>query len=388
MDKTYLDEAVQVTGDLIKIPSLNPTVGEKEISYYVERYMKEAGVEVMRKNVLPDRDNIIGRIRGSGQRPALAIVAHMDTVPLGDGWTKPPYEAVIEEGRMYGRGAADMKSGLAASLVTLKYLAQSRKTLKGDFLLCATIDEESHMRGAIDLADAGIVHNDMTLIATEPSNLHMVVAHKGVAWFEIKTYGKNAHAGTPYKGADAAHAMALILVKIKQKIAELEMEDPLVGRTYVSIGRIEGGQKTNVVCGTCRAEIDIRYPPPLTPESLTQLVQEIVQTAGKEVAGTRGEVQPMTPPRPSLRIDPQARILDDMRKAYRETMGSEIKEIGVPYYTDVGMISVKTGNQKCLVFGPGNIEQAHAPDEYVEIDQIRKATQILARTVEIHLAEA
>jgi acetylornithine deacetylase/succinyl-diaminopimelate desuccinylase-like protein len=96
----------------------------------------------------------------------------------------------------------------------------------------------------------------------------------------------------------------------------------------------------------------------------------------------------MTAARPSLRIDPNARILADMRKAYRETMGGEIKEIGVPYYTDVGMISVKTGNQKCLVFGPGNIEQAHAPDEYVEIDQIRKATEILARTVEIHLAEA
>jgi len=387
MDKAYFEEAVKVTQDLVKIPSVNPTIGEKEISHYVERYMKEAGVEVVRKNVLPDRDNIIGRLRGSGQRPPLAIVAHMDTVPLGEGWTKPPFDALIEDGRIYGRGAADMKSGLAASLVTLKYLAQNRKQLKGDFLLCATIDEESMMQGAADLVDAGIVGNDATLIATEPSHLQMVVAHKGVAWFEIKTYGKNAHAGTPYRGADAIHAMALILIKIKQKIEELGIEDPLVGRTYVSIGKIQGGEKTNVVSGNCRAEIDLRYPPPLTPESVTALIQEIARTGGQEVAGTRGEALIMIPPRPSLRIDPQARILTDMRKAYREIMGSEIKEIGVPYYTDVGTISVKTGNKKCLVFGPGNIEQAHGPDEYVEIDQIGKATHILARTVELHLAE-
>lgn len=387
MNETYFEEAVKVTQDLIKIPSVNPTIGEKEISYYVEQYLKEAGVEVSRKNVLPDRDNIIGRIQGSGQRPPLAIVAHMDTVPVGEGWTRPPFEALVEDGRIYGRGAADMKSGLAASLVTLKYLAQNQKELKGDFLLCATIDEESMMQGAIALVDAGIVNNEATLIATEPSNLQMVIAHKGVAWVEIKTYGKNAHAGTPYKGADAAHAMALILAKIKQKIEELGMDDPLVGRTYVSIGKIQGGEKTNVVCGNCRAEIDVRYPPPLTPESILAMIQEIAQTGGQEVVGTRGEANPMISARPSLKIDPQARILMDMRKAYREVIGSEMKEIGVPYYTDVGMISVKTGNKKCLVFGPGNIEQAHGPDEYVEINQIGKAAEILARTVELHLIE-
>jgi succinyl-diaminopimelate desuccinylase len=387
MDKSYLEEAIKVTQDLIRIPSLNPTIGEKEVSNYVERYLKGIGIEVMRKNVLPDRDNIIGRIRGDGQMPPLMIVAHMDTVPLGDGWTKSPYDAVIENGRMYGRGSADMKSGLAASLVALKYLTKSQKNLKGDFILCASVDEESNMCGAADLAEMKIVPNDATLIATEPSDLNMVVAHKGMAWFEIKTYGKNAHAGTPYRGADAAHAMALILTKIKQKIEELDIEDPLVSRTYVSIGKIEGGQKTNVVCGVCRAEIDIRYPPPLTPESVTAMVQEIARTAGQKVVGTRGEANPMTIERRPLKIDPQARILEDVRKANREIMGTEIKEVGVPYYTDVGFISVRTGNQKCLVFGPGNIEQAHAPDEYVEVDQIRKATEILARTVEIHLTQ-
>ncbi|MFQ5894855.1 MAG: M20 family metallopeptidase [Nitrospinota bacterium] len=391
MEGRHGEEVAALAAELVRIPSPNPPGEERAVAERLEAYLRWSGLEVERDQVAEGRENLLVELAGPRPGRTLSIVNHMDTVPPGEGWTREPFGGELEGGRLWGRGACDMKGGLAAALVAfraLKERADRGLSLRHRVRLCLVVDEEGpFMRGAASLVERGRVGREDAVLSCEPTSLQLVVAQKGTLWFELLVRGRSAHAAAPQEGADAIHAMALALCGLKERAAGLPHSHPRLGVTTVTVGRVEGGLKTNVVPDRCRAEVDARFPPPLDSAGVQQMVEEALAAGCARVSGTRGEVRPISVERPPILAEEDAPAVAIFRRAHREVMGSELALVGVPYYTDAGLIAARTGSRNCFLFGPGSIAQAHAPDEWVALDELRMAARVLFRLLELWAVE-
>lgn len=377
------EEAVALTQALVRIPSENPPGTEKEIGNFIAAWLSHIpNIEVTKYEVQPGRFNVIARLRGKRPHAGLAYIVHMDTVPVGTGWTKDPFGGVIEDGVLYGRGSVDMKSGVAAAMVAFKRVAELGRQPEEDFLLCATIDEEgTDMLGALNIVKQGLVDKDTVLVATEPNGLTLTVAHKGVIWYEIEIFGKSAHAGNPHMGADTVLAMARAIVALKEAIESLSYESDYLGRSSITFGRVEGGTKTNVVPNYARCEIDVRIVKPMTIPELTELVS-------KTVAGTITDsrmsfkVRQINVDRPPVEAESNSTFARVIKAAFKKRTGRDIEVCGFWAYTDAGIISARTGNPYGYLFGPGALTAAHTVDEHVATEEIEVAADVLTAAAE------
>ncbi|MCL7745663.1 M20 family metallopeptidase [Halalkalibacter alkaliphilus] len=382
-------EAIQLTQKLVQIPTENPNGIELECSTFVETWLRKLNnVKVTTQVVEEGRVNVIAKYEGSSSNlPPLVIIAHMDTVPVEGTWSVDPFGGEIIDGKLYGRGACDMKSGLAAALMTIKEISEQNIQLSRDLYVIASIDEEGpYMKGAVALVDEQLIPDDALLIATEPTNATLATVHKGTIWYEVMVEGKSSHGGNAHLGADAAHAAAEIIVSIKEKVQKLPYHHEIFGAPAVSVGTIGGGNKTNMVAGSCRMELDFRLVPPMTKEEANQLVADAVQQGCAKVKGTKARTEHYGWERPPVETGDHSPLIDCFNKAYSNVTGTELQQSGFPAYTDVSMIGLKTGNRNLVVFGPGHLDQAHAIDEYVEVEQIDLCTKVLietAKTLEV-----
>lgn len=362
---------------LIRLRSENPTTDESSVVAFLITRLNEWGIPYCLQNVQPGRQNIITKLKGTGEKPPLVIVAHMDTVPAGEGWTKEPFEPVIEDGKLYGRGASDMKSGLAAAFYALKQVHESASSLPGDLIVVATVDEEGpEMLGAAKLIAEGFVPEDSLVIAPEPSNLEIVRAHKGVIWYELIAHGKMSHGGNAERGVDANHALAEAIVELKTAVSAIPFEHELVGKALVSVGKMSGGEKTNVVPALSRAEIDLRIPPPFTAADANKLMEKAVLRAAGRVPGSRIDISNLGLQRGPVETPVNSTVVQGLQKAYRHVTGKEPAIAGFTAYTDASLISLLMNHQNAVVFGPGNLKQAHSVDEWAEVEQIHICTEI------------
>jgi succinyl-diaminopimelate desuccinylase len=381
-----LSEAVQLTQRLVQIPTENPNGSECECSTFVKDYLQRlSNVHVTTQLVEEGRINVIAKYKGNqSDLPPLVIIAHMDTVPVEGKWTMDPFRAEIVDDKMYGRGTCDMKSGLACALVTMKHISENNITLNRDLYVIASIDEEGpYMKGANALVDEQIIPDDAFIIATEPTNATLSTVHKGTIWYEIIVEGKSSHGGNAHLGADAAHAASQIIVALKQKVENLPYEHHIFGKSAVSVGTISGGHKTNMVAGSCRMEIDFRLVPPMTKEEANEIVSSAVEEGCANVSGTHGIVKHYGWERPPIETDLNSPLIPSFEKAYTNVTGKQLEKTGFPAYTDSSMIGLRTGNRHIVVFGPGHLDQAHAIDEYVEVDQIDLCMEVLREMVEL-----
>ena len=381
-----VDTPVGLTQALLRIRSENPIGNEQEIASFIADWFRRLDVEVSVYDVAPGRPNVVARLRGGGA-PPLAYVAHMDTVPAGEGWSFDAFGGAVADGRIYGRGAADMKSGLAASMLALRRAAEASTGRARDFLVCATVDEEgARMLGAVDLVERGLVRRDALVVATEPTGLDLVVAHKGVMWYRLETRGKMSHAGTPHIGADANHGLCEALVALKRRFAALPYEHPQLGRASVTIGQMAGGAKTNVVPATAWAEVDTRLVPPMATTEAEAIIREVAEQVPHWVPGVTASASVVTIDRPPVQARLDSPLIAAFAEAFRQVAGREVGRTGFPAYTDAAIISAMTGNQHCVLFGPGHLEQAHTVDEFVPVEEVETATAVLSRTAAILLA--
>lgn len=383
-------EVVQLTQKLVQIPTENPNGVELECSRFVESWLRNLeNVSVTTQQVEEGRVNVIAKYEGeSSSLPPLVIIAHMDTVPVEGDWSVKPFSGEIKEGKLYGRGSCDMKSGLACALMTMKQVSESKSKLPRDLYVIATIDEEGpYMKGAIALVDEKIIPDHALLIATEPTNATLATVHKGTIWYEVNVKGRSSHGGNAHLGADAAHAAAEIIRSIKQKVKDLPYRHEIFGAPAVSVGTIQGGHKTNMVAGSCRMELDFRLVPPMTAEEANELMKEAVREGCNEVEGTSATIEHYGWERPPIETSPNSQLIDSFHQASLNITGSKLQESGFPAYTDASMIGLKTGNRDLVVFGPGHLDQAHAIDEYVEIAQIDLCLEVLRGVVQGKLVD-
>ncbi|MBO9521555.1 MAG: M20 family metallopeptidase [Nocardioidaceae bacterium] len=375
------DNVIRDTQSLVRIDSQNPGPLEAACADWVEQRLLAADIKVQRQPVAEGRDNLVAVVPGNPDAPRLVLLAHLDTVPVGAGWTRDPFGGEIADGRIYGRGTCDMKGGLALAINVLETLSKNPLPNVGDVVLVATVDEEAPgMLGAHALVASGFLRPDDQVLAPEPTGMRLRIAQMGLRWITVRIHGRMAHAGRAHLGIDANHLLAEIVSRLKVTFAGMDVEDPLLGKPRFTCGTFTGGVATNVVPPTAEANLDLRIVPPMTIDDLELLVREHVDAVLAEHPGATADIEMLGAARPPVRAAEDAKIVRLLRSSYQAHTGTELPSGGADgheAYTDASMVATLTGSSSCTVFGPGATDQAHTADEFVPLADLVLGTQVL-----------
>ena len=369
----------------MRIDSQNPGALEAGCAAWVQDRLEQgAGLDVRRYQTAQGRPNLVATIPGTGDAPRLVLLAHMDTVPVGEQWTVDPLGGQVRDGAVWGRGSADMKAGLAVAIGLLESLATNPPP--GDVVLCVTADEEGpDMSGIHTLVAEGIVGAGDQVLALEPTGLRLRLAQVGLRWLEVEVHGRMAHGGRAHQdGIDANYLAALIAVELKSRVPDLAAEHELLGPPRVTCSGIRGGVAANVVPASCTLTLDIRVVPPLRPEDAEQLVTDVSHDVCAGFPGSRFEVRALGAARPPVVADEVCPLVQGLRTAFIAETGRPLEdggEDGHEAYTDASMVAALTGSRSCTVWGPGHPTQAHVADEHVTLDDLETAERVAARLV-------
>lgn len=376
-----LNKVIADTQSLIHIDSQNPGIQEQECVEWTAQKLMSLGLQPKRTLVQPGRENLTVTIPGLGTAPRLVLLGHLDTVPIGAGWTLPPLEGVIKDGKIYGRGACDMKGGVAVALGLLEGLLNSEIKPAGDVIFVATVDEEApDMAGAHALVRSGELRADDQVLALEPTGTRLRIAQMGLRWIDLRVTGRMAHAGRAHLGIDSAHIMSRIVDQLKQHIQSLEHEDAILGKARFTCGVFNAGVATNVVPPYADAKFDVRIVPPMKIEDVIPMVENIAKNVILDFPGAEFSINGLGAPRPPVRASEGSHIIKSIKASYRNIVGHEVPmggNDGHEAYTDASMVAALTGSTSCTVFGPGSTDQAHTADEFVGIDELELVSKVL-----------
>ena len=385
------ESVVDILASLISIPSVNPMGQnvsgpiflEGRMSDWLVEFFRSIGVEHERIEVVSGRDNVVARFDSPGAEFTILLDAHQDTVPI-DGMTIAPFKPAIRDGKITGRGACDVKGGMAAMLFAFRRLVHEQPRGAANVVLSCTCDEESTTLGITDLvkywrAEHGrskllSTKPDVAVIA-EPTLLDVVVAHRGVTRFKVRTAGRACHSSDPTQGENAIYRMAKVVTALEEYADQLTRTvaaHPLCGGATLSVGRITGGQSVNIVPDECVIEIDRRVIP---GEDRDEVVVDIRRFL-KDRLSFDVEFEPPWIESPALTDTDNAQLAEAVLKSVIGIDGPH-SAIGVPYGTHASRTCA--GGVPSIVFGPGSIDQAHTKDEFLEIDQLEKAAEAYFR---------
>jgi len=373
----YVDgeSVANLLGDMIREASVNPPGCERDCAEVVADKLRSLGLEVELVEKDPGRTNVVARLKGTRGSPILLYNGHIDVVPVGNGWTRDPFGGEIVDGVLYGRGTADMKSGVASMVVAAEAIVKSGVRLKGDLLITAVADEETgSAKGTRYLIERGL-RADFAVVS-EPTDLRVEIAHKGILWVEITTRGKGSHASRPHLGVNAVDKMHKVISALHG--IKLEGWNPIfdVPQPVLSVTTISGGTKINVIPDLCRIEIDRRLLPGETSENaLKQINDAIAEAKGRDPA-IDASVKVLEE-WPSMEVEPDSPIVQSLVKVVEEWTGVKPGLFGKAAGTDASWL-VRDAKIPTVLFGPGDPRFSHTPDECVKLDKVTEAAKILA----------
>ncbi|HEV3417160.1 MAG TPA: M20 family metallopeptidase [Pirellulales bacterium] len=391
-------DLVNTLSDLVAIPSVNPmgrTVSgpeyfEHQLTDHLERLFQRMGLRTERQTIAPLRDNILATVDGSvpPERggPLVLFEVHQDTVPV-DGMTIEPWTPAVRDGRLYGRGSCDVKGGMAAMLCALARLAEERPAGRATVVLACTVNEEHGFTGASGLCrlwsgerSSLIPRAPDAAIVAEPTRLGIVVAHKGVVRWRCRTNGRAAHSSLTEAGDNAIYRMAPIVAALERyhrQVLTGFATHPLCGRPTLSVGTIAGGISVNTIPDRCTIEIDRRLLPGEDPaRAYQQVIDYLSATIGDADALRHIEHDLPLMQSPGLSDAANGPLAARLADAVGEVTDRAMKT-GVPFGTDAAAIA--RAGVPTVVFGPGAIDQAHTADEWVPLDEVAQASEILYR---------
>lgn len=396
------DFAWRLAQELVRIDSSDPGAYEGEIEHFIKGLIEQQlaqldspvldAVQIAELEVLPGRRNLMITVPGLSDEPRLVYICHMDTVTLGDGWDAgiPPLGAIVRDDKLYGRGACDMKGGLACAIAalvhTLERVAADGALPRRGFSLICSVDEEDFMRGPEAAIDAGWVGSREWALDTEPTDGQIQAAHKGRTWFEIEMTGVTAHASQPWKGADAVAAMAEVVYALRHAFAALPVHNEL-GQSTITFGQIEGGYRPYVVPDHAKVWVDMRLAPPTDTAAATRMVEQAIAGAEAAVPGCHGSYT-VTGDRPAIERDPSSPLLAALKRTADDATDADTTVGFFTGYTDTAVIAGKTGNRNCMSYGPGSLALAHKPNEYVPHADIVRCQNVLIALVDKALWDA
>ena len=367
-------EPTRLLRDLIALPSVNPAflpagdprAGEQRVADYVAALAARAGLELDFQQVLPGRRNVLARLTPREPVSQRVILApHLDTVGAEGNQLEPRRRG----GRMHGRGACDTKGSVAAMLTALTRVATSgARPATTEVVLAALVDEENAQSGSRKLARSGL-RADLAIVG-EPTELKVVTAHKGDLWLRLATHGKAAHGARPELGVNAVHAMARILTALEEDyIPGLgRRRHALLGRPTLNVGAIRGGQQPNIVPDRCEIDLDRRTLPSERDRAVVADLRAWLKREGfeAELVDVKGA------PCPPLDTDPRLPLVRTLL-----TTAGQAGPAGVDFFCDAAILA--RGGIPSVVFGPGDIAQAHTADEWIALRSLEDAADLLTR---------
>jgi len=391
---------VNVLKKLILIPTVNPP-GEKyeEISNYLAEVLEKIGLKVKVIKVPKDvvekyypqyadypRFIVLTEL-GKGE-PIVHFSGHYDVVPAGSGWTKNPFKPTVEEGKLYGRGASDMKGGIASIILTAKVFSELKADLKGKIELSFTPDEETGGQTGVGyLVEQGIVKPNYAIIA-EPSGLNSIwIGNKGAVWITVEVFGKQAHGSTPWLGVNAfekmvelAHRMVRELKpKIEAKTSKYDYGVPEGAKATINIGgEVKGGAKVNIVPGYFSFSIDRRTIPEETADEAAREIVEFINNVAKEISDLKVNVKVMSKFNATV-SEPTTDLVKTAVESVKEVLGIEPKTtvciggLDTRYFQEKGI--------QAITYGPGIPSVAHMADEYIKVGDMVEIAKVYARIV-------
>jgi acetylornithine deacetylase/succinyl-diaminopimelate desuccinylase family protein len=375
-----------VARDLVRINSVNPTLspggpGEREIADYTAGVLERMGLEVTRHEPAPGRVSVTGRLRGTGGGRSLMLNAHYDTVGV-DGMADP-FSGAIRDGRLYGRGAYDMKGALAACIAAARAIAESGPRLAGDLVVAAVADEEDASLGTRDLAEHVPVDG---AIVTEPTALDLCVAHKGFIWIELEIKGLAAHGSKPELGVDANTRMARVLGGIDDLIQSLAARPPhpLVGPPSMHVATLAGGTGLSTYAGRCIACLERRTIPGETEAQVLREVDAVLEAARRADPALQVKRRHLLT-RDAFEASANGALAVAVRDAVTEVRGTRPAVIGETPWMDSAILAAR--GIETVVCGPAGVG-AHAAEEWVDLESVAQLAAVLTRAARAYCGAA
>ncbi|MHA1191180.1 MAG: M20 family metallopeptidase [Promethearchaeota archaeon] len=370
--KTPKEEIINSLRRLVQIPSENPPGSTEDIANFIISDILTEEVGFRNEIITHVKNgvklhNLVSKI-GDGDTK-IVFSGHFDVVPSGtySSWTFPPFSAEIKDDYIYGRGSADMKGGLVSLLYTMKNISKIPDLLDNcTFIFAGTADEEAGMTGSLELKKRGITRNASFMIVAEPTNMKIGIAEKGLLWVALRIKGKPAHSSIPHEGINAIECALEILPQIHRSI--IPLENNILGKSTVNIGKIQGGSVINMVPEIVELELDFRLVPEEDPEKVIQKLKQInVEPCALELVHLKDL--------PALQTDFNHPLVKKLLKLANTEL------IGLPYATDAANLVDPKHPIPFIIFGPGNPKFIHAYNERVKIKDVCNATDFLTRAL-------
>ena len=358
-EKKELNELLQ---GLIQIKSVNPPGNENQIANFIKKFLSKNNISSELVPLEEGRSSVIAKIEGKEERN-ITLCGHIDTVRAKEeDWTKPAFQGLIENGKMYGIGASDMKGGVAAILYAAALLKRRGIISKKSIQIVLTADEEWEYRGAKNLVEGGYFDHTDFLIIAEPSNLQVSTGEKGELWIKAKFYGKSAHGSTPEVGVNTIIPGSEFVVNVTERYEKIFEADPFWGKTSLNIGQFHGGVQVNIVPNYSEIQLDFRV---ISKEDEEKVV-ELVRKTGEEIA-KKYKVQ-FTEEIFNYHLP----IFTSSDNPYVEKFlqAAGVKEVVITKYCTDGATIIPIKEMPFIIFGPGDIAQAHQNDEYIELESL------------------
>ncbi len=375
-----MSETLDLLSRLIAIDTCDPPGGEMEIAGLVHGYLREHGLASELDVFLPGRANVVSRLKGDGSRPGLIFSAHFDTVPPGaQPWQHDPFSAYKENGRLYGRGASDMKSGMAAMISAAINLSRQDVSLGGDLILAFSAGESSNCLGAKRMIENGDLGGAGHFLVSEPTSLGMLIAEKGALWLRLVAHGKGGHASADEGGATVSQSAITRMTHVLSALEEFDFgiaEHALLGAPSVAVGTINGGTVVNLTPDRCEAQIDLRLLPGQEPHAV---IDALWAHLGDDIEIEQIDFKPPV----ETAIDhPFVTACIDVCE---RVSGKRPVPGGVSYYSDATVICPAL-DLPMVILGPGELGMSGQTDEYVEIDKLERAVPIFEQVARSMLA--
>jgi succinyl-diaminopimelate desuccinylase len=397
------DEIVALTQSLIRIPTVNPPgevyepcarlLGETlaghgfDVEYFV-------ATESAEHSPAYPRVNVVGRRAGRRARPTLHLNGHIDVVPPGSGWSMDPFGGEVRDGRIYGRGSADMKGGLASAVFAAEAIRRAGIELGGSLEISGTVDEESGgWAGVAHLARVGRLTSETSdfVIIPEPLQVDRVcIGHRGVYWFELSVHGRIAHGSMPFLGVSAIEHLGEVLHEMRTvlqpalacRLTSMPVVPDGARKATINVNGINGGQARHGVQSPCVADhasaiFDRRFLEEEPFEEVKSEIVDLLERVARRIPGFRYEVrdmmvvQPVRTPSPSLLVNSLSRGIGDV-------LGRRASIVASPGTYDHKHVTRLGGIGECVAYGPGILELSHQPDEWCAIDDLVHAAQVIA----------
>ena len=371
VSRVKAERVCEILEKLIAFPTVNPPGDEGEIASFVADFMTTAGLDVEAHEVKPCRPNVVGRLLTGRPGPTLILNTHMDVVPAGDGWSRDPFSAAIENGELYGRGSVDAKGSLAAMLASMEILSGLRSELKGSIVLTAVVDEEMGSSGTKALFPG--LKADMAVVG-EPTGCRICIAHKGTSRSRIVVRGRSAHAAEPDTGVNAIEGAAHVVLKLKEYHQALQGRvHRLLGAPTAAVTIIKGGTKGNVIPDRCELILSRRMLPGESETTVRGELEELFDRLRYREPPVDASIDQFFEtsggPTETPETDPFVQLA---RRAIGRLTGEEVELQG--FAPNCDMSRIRGAGIPTLILGPGDTKMSHQQDEHVSVKDLEMAT--------------